>query len=696
MRFALALATPVAAAIALVLAPTLVAPASADEGMWTFDAFPSARVKQLYGFGPDQKWLDRVRKATVRLEGGCTGSVVSTDGLVLTNHHCVSDCSTDLSSPGHDLANDGYLAANRKDEKICPGAEASILQSIADVTDRVKKATASVPASQAASARFTEIGKIEREACQEGRMKRCEVVSLYRGGQYKLYIYDRYDDLRLVFSPELQAAFFGGDPDNFNFPRYAYDMALIRLYRDGQPIKFADPLRIDPAGPKEGDLTFVSGHPGSTERLLTIAQLEFQRDHFLPWRVEYLAQMRGSLIAEGTKGEEEYRQVNESLLSVENSLKVYRGQRGALVEPSFFAVKVADEKKLRDALSSNAGLRQKYGDPFADISSLIAAQKQAWLPFQMLEARFGAGSVLLADARILVRAADERVKGETMRLPEYSPSRIDTTEGGVLAEAPILPVLEKLEIAFWLDKTREYLGPDNATVKALFGSRTSGDIAAEIVAESQVGDAAFRRKLWDNPSQLASSKDPAIALVKRMDAAARAARSKYESTVTGPASIAAEKIAGLRFDVMGQNVYPDATFTLRLSYGVVKGWTDPVFGEVKPFTYVSGLWDRTTGAFPFNLGVNWARNKSKIPGNTQQNFTSTNDIIGGNSGSPVLNKEGRIVGLAFDGNIHSTGGGYGFDAAFNRCISVSSQLIIAGLRNIYGATALADELERKS
>ena len=676
--------------VAVLLGVTAIA--SADEGMWTFDSFPAATVQQQYGFAPDQKWLDHVRKASVRLENGCSGAVVSKEGLVLTNHHCVSECTTALSSAANDYVDDGFYTAARKDERVCPGAEASILKSISDVTDRVKAAMAKAPTGGAAAARADEIASIEDEACAAQSRLRCDVVNMYRGGQYQLYVYDRYDDLRIAFAPETQAAFFGGDPDNFNYPRYALDLALLRLYRDGKPATFADPLRIDAAGPKAGELIFVSGYPGSTERLLAVSQLEFERDHYLPWRIEYLSQFRGSLLTEATKGEEEARQVSEALDSVENNLKVFKGERGALVEPSFFAVKVAQEKKLRDALAASADLRTKFGDPFATLAAIAPAEKREFLPYHMLELRFGAGSVLLDDARTIYRSATERARPEGSRLREYGPSRIGGVHAGILAEAAVHPVLEKLAIAFWLDKAREYLGADHPAIKAMFGARASREIAADIVDNSQIGDTAFRKRMWADPKQAQASNDPALVLIRQVDAAAREARLAYERDVSAPTVSAAEKLAGLRFAVLGQSMYPDANFTLRLSFGVVQGWDDPVRGKIEPFTYMSGLWKRATGAYPFNLGVRWIGGEHKLPGDMQYDFVSTNDITGGNSGSPVLNRQGRVIGLAFDGNIHSTGGSYGFDPALNRMVSLSSQAIVGALRNIYGATALADEL----
>ncbi|MDZ4762790.1 MAG: S46 family peptidase [Alphaproteobacteria bacterium] len=671
-----------------------IAPAAlADEGMWTIDNFPAAKVKAVHGWAPDKAWLDRVQKASVRLDGGCSGAVVSKTGLVLTNHHCISDCAEALSSPSNDLLSNGFLSADLREERVCPGAEASILQSVSDVTKRVKDATRGVPAAEIAGRRGALLAAIEKETCGENRKKRCEVVSLHRGGQYNLYVYDRYQDVRLAFAPERQAAFFGGDPDNFNFPRYAFDISLVRLYRNGEPAEFKVPLAIDPDGAATGELVFTSGHPGWTERLLTVAQLEFQRDHFLPWRIEYASQLRGSLLTQAGKGEEEARQAEEALFGVENTVKVIKGQRGALVEPAFFGLKVAEEKKLREALASDSALRARFGNPFADIEKVIPAQKSAFLGYQMLEVRLGAGSVLLADARALVRAAAERDKPDAERLTEYGPSRLATLERTLLAESPVHPTLEQLQIEFWLLKTREYLGADHPAVAALFGPRAAAEIARELVVATRLDDPAYRKRLWENSGETAASNDPAIALYRLIDAAARKAREAYETSVSGPLSIASEKVAGLRFAVLGDAIAPDATFTLRLSYGTVQGWTDPVLGPVGPFTYARGLWKRATGAWPFTVASKWSTAASRIDPDLPMNLVSSNDIIGGNSGSPLLDRQGRIVGLVFDGNIHSLGGAYGFDPALNRTVSVASPMLLEGLRKVYGATVLADEMQ---
>jgi hypothetical protein len=666
--------------------------AAADEGMWTFDNFPAARVRAAYGWSPDQAWLDRVQKASVRLDNGCSGSVVSRNGLVLTNHHCVIDCVADLSTARQDYVGPGFLAAERREERVCPGLEVSILQSIVDVTARVRNAAGNLTGLAAAEARETATSTIEQESCGEDRAKRCEVVSLYRGGQFKLYTYDRYQDVRLVFAPELQAANFGGDPDNFNFPRFAFDMGLLRLYRDGRPASFANPLQIDPAGAEANELVFISGHPGSTQRLLTVAELEFLRDQYLPWRVEYFAMLRGSLITESTKGEEEARQSLDALLNVENSLKAFRGQRGALVEPAFFATKVAEERRLRDALAANPQLRQRFGDPFAEAARAVQAGNAYWRPYQMLEVRFGAGSQLLSDARSLVRAAAERARPEAQRLGEYTAANLPSLEQAIGAESPVSPFLEELEIEFWLSRTRELLGADHPAVKAMFGAQSALEIAHEIATSSQLASPAVRMRLFRDPAQVQASNDPAIALARRVDSFAREARSDWGVTSAAPLAAASEQIANLRFEVLGDATYPDATFTLRLSYGQVKGWNDPAAGQVAPFTRISGLFDRATGAAPFDLPARWAAARSRLRMDTQENLVTTNDIIGGNSGSPLLDRQGRIVGLVFDGNIHSLGGAFGFDPQLNRTVAVSSPLIIEGLRTVYGANAIADEL----
>ncbi len=669
-------------------------PAFADEGMWTFDNFPRQKVEALYGVSISPEWLGRLQRASVRLDGGCSASIVSRDGLVLTNHHCVVDCVQNLSTEAADFVANGFSARNRDEEKVCPGAEASILQNISDVTDRIKKATADIAASEVKQKRDAEISAIE-EACAGGNpARRCEVVSLYGGGQYKLYEYDRYQDVRLAFAPELAAAFFGGDPDNFNFPRYAFDAALIRLYKDGKPARFDAPLIIDGDGPEEGELVFTSGHPGSTQRLFTLAQLEFLRDHFLPFRLSYLAELRGTILATGRSSPETQRRLQDMLFGVENSFKAQRGQRAALADPAFFGQIAAREAALRSALDSDAALKASYADPWTDVEQAMRARSRLWMPMELLEQRPGAGSSLLWYAKHLTRAGAERDKPAAERLAEYAPAALVSLERQMLAPAPVYPDVEETALTFWLLKVREYLGADHPAVRALFGARTAEDIARDVATNSRLGDPAVREALWTGgASAVAAADDPALALFARMDAAARETRKAFDAEVTGPISQASERIAAIRFAVEGDEVYPDATFTLRLSFGQVQGWSDPLHGPVPAFTYAKGLWERATGADPFRLAPSWVGKESVLAPDLKFNLVSTNDIIGGNSGSPLVDKEGRIVGLVFDGNIHSLGGAYGFDPALNRTVSVASPLILEALAKVYGLDWLVEEIK---
>lgn len=657
------------ALLATVLAP-LAQPASADEGLWTFDAFPKDKVRAAYGWAPDDAFLARLQKTSVRLGNGCSGSIVSKTGLVLTNHHCITECVQDLSTARRNYLTEGFVAARPRDEKICPGLDVDILQTITDVTRRVK----------AASGREGEIARIEDEACGDDANKVCQVVSLYRGGVFNLYVFDRYSDVRIAFAPEGQAAQFGGDPDNFNFPRYAFDMALIRLYRNGRAITVREPLQMATSAPKEGELVFAPGNPYSTDRSLTVSQLEYQRDTLLPWRLEYGGQLRGMMLGTSARGEEEARQISEALYLLENSMKVWRGEQGALADRGLLARKRGEEQKLRDALASAPGLRAKYGDPFADLERLTQIQAARLMPYQMLESRFGEGSQLLQFARALVRNAGSN----DVAFARY-----------ISAETAVNPVLEKLLVEFWLLKTREYLGADHPAVRAMFGSRTAAQVAADVIDNSSLIDPSARQRYLREPRSVDTSNDPAIQLARLVDSSAREAQRAWLSDVQRPVNAAAERVAGLRLEVLGQGQYPDATFTPRVTYGAVKGWKDPQRGEVPAFTQVGGLWQRATGASPFDLAPNWQGKKSVLDAATPMNFSLTTDSTGGSSGSPVVDRQGRVVGVLFDGNIHSIGGAYGFDPALNRSVALTSVLMIEGLRKVYQADALADELSGK-
>jgi hypothetical protein len=672
-----------------------VAPAGAEEGMWTFDKFPSAKVKADLGWAPDQAWLDHVRLSSARIEGGCSSAIVSAEGLVQTNHHCVVGCVQNLSAPGNDLVVTGYLAKGRAEERPCPGMALQVLTDITDVTGEIAKATAGATGAAFTKARNAAESRLQK-ACMKNRKGRsCEVVSLYEGGRYNLYGYKRYEDIRLVFAPELGTAFFGGDPDNFNFPRYCLDVGYMRLYENGKPASTPEhfKLRATPLAAEEP--VFVSGNPGGTSRQLTTAELAFQRDYVLPWRLNMHAELRGRLLAFAALGAEEQRIASDTLFSQENSFKARIGMRLALVDPAVFGVKQAEEADLIKRIGADAKLKADVGDAFGEIARSTSAFSAFNQFYYYAEQAPGSGSELMNFARTLVRGAAERAKPDGQRLPGYTDATIGKTESDLLAATPVEKPLETLLISFWLSKTREYLTADDPFVRKLLGKESPEGLAARLVVGTKLGDRAERARLWKGGAKaIADSRDPLIVFVRSWDEGARAIRKRYEEEVDGPIVLAHQRLAKARFALYRDTLSPDATFTLRLSYGRVRGWTEPSGRVVEPFTYFSGLSARATGAPPFKLAPSWEKRITSLEPGTIFDVSTTNDIIGGNSGSPLIDREGRVAGAIFDGNIHSLGGNYIYDGRLNRTVSVASTAILAALSEVYGASDLVAELKQ--
>ena len=666
-------------------------PASADEGMWTFDAFPAARVQATYGVAIDQPWLDRVQAASVRIPG-CSASVVSKDGLVLTNNHCVVGCLVALSGEAANYHRDDFLSADRREEKTCPGMTGEVLLSITDVTVRINAATAGKTGKAYGEARDAATIAAETEAFKGAAGVRCQTVSLYRGGRFAVYRYRRYTDLRLVFAPEFATAFFGGDPDNFNFPRFDMDAAFLRLYENGQPVKTPAYLKWNPAAPKAGDVTFVSGNPGSTERLLTMSQLETARDIGVPLAQLQRSELRGRLIEYGRRGPEAQRLVADAIFSIENGFKVAYGRQLALNNAGFMAAKRQAEADLRARVAADPALTAEIGDPWTELADIQTAYARDYSPYRQLEADAGRSSRLFDYARMLVRGAEERARPSSERLPEFSDSRLPLMERHLSTASRVEPELEQLYMEFWLLKAREYLVTDPDTVNLLLGKESPQALAARLVSGTRLADPAVRRALWQGGAEaIRASDDPMIQYALKIDAAARDARAAWETKVAAPTDRAAERLARARFAVYGDSVYPDATFSLRLSYGKVAGWSWQG-REVTPFTTFGGLFDRATGAEPYAIVPRWLAAQGRLNPETVYNFVTTNDIIGGNSGSPVINARGEVIGAAFDGNIHSIAGAYGYDGTTNRTVVVSTAAITEALLKVYGREALVAEL----
>jgi hypothetical protein len=658
--------------------------ARADEGMWTFDAFPAAKMRADYGWAPDQAWLDKVRAASVRLTGGCSASFVSDAGLILTNHHCVAHCVEELSTADSNILKAGFTARTRAEEKMCAGQQAEVVTSIRDVTPQVKAAIGTATGEAAVKARSAIVASLEKEGCPDTAKTRCQVVSLYGGGQYKLYNYRKYSDVRLVWAPEAQAAQFGGDPDNFNFPRYSLDASFLRAYEDGKPVATPQHLDWSPRAPVEGEATFVVGNPGSTQRLFTSEQLAFQRELALPITLATYSELRGRLIAAMESSPDKEREAAETLGSIENSLKVYIGRVKALGDPAFTGKLAAAEAELKAKSAGNAAI----GNPWADISNAMRAYRDFYVAD-----RFSLPSGdLFGYAMTLVRAASERAKPNAERLPGYSDSALPLVEKRLLDVKPIYPWLDQLMMEWSLSKSREYLGADDPQTRLLLGKESPEGLAARLVAGTKLADPAMRKALWEGgKAAVDASTDPMIVYARSLDANDRALQKRFDEQVDAPLTAAGAKLADARFAAYGDSVYPDATFTLRISYGKVAGWLER--GRQVPIrTTLGGTFDRATGASPFDLPPAFAANRARIDPNTTYDFVTTNDIIGGNSGSPVVDRAGKVIGAAFDGNIHSLGGNYGYDGSINRTVAVSTAAVQEALEKIYPAPHLVAEL----
>ncbi len=671
----------------------------ADQGMWTTHNFPREAVRQKYNVNLDDAWLQKLQRSVVRLETGCTGSFVSPEGLILTNHHCAQSCLAENSTAARDLVANGFVSPDRAEEIKCQGEAISVLMDTEDVTPAVTKATAAAAAADAARIRNETLTTLESQ-CEEASKKtgaplKCESVSLYQGGQYWLYKYKRYDDVRLAFAPEHAVAAFGGDPDNFQFPRWCLDMSLLRAYENGKPAATPAHLKFNWAGARDKEPVFVAGHPGTTQRLLTVAQLKTERDLVIPFWLLRFSELRGRLIQYSKSSPEAARTAKDFLDTIENSIKVRRQQLFALLDDRLMEQKAADEQKLRAFVKGDASLASRAGGAWDDIAKAHARWRDIYIPYVWLEGGAGFNSDLFAIARQLVRAGDERAKPNADRLREYTDARLAALKQSIAADAPVYPEFEQVRLSFSLERMREWLGPDHPIVKAALGSASPDEKAKTLVGGSKLADAKTRVALFEGGQKaVAASTDPMIQVARAIDAEARALRKTFETEVDGPVQRAQQLISEARFKAFGTNLYPDATFTLRVTYGAVEGWIERGT-PVDPFTRLARMYERTTGQAPFALPKRWLDAKAKLDLAARANFTATTDIVGGNSGSSMVNAAGEIVGLVFDGNIHSISGSYWFDTDKNRTIAVHPDFIRIALSQIYPAKALAAELAIK-
>jgi len=660
--------------------------------MWTFDNPPLKQLKERYGFVPTQEWLDHVRLASVRFMDGGSGAFVSPNGLVLTNHHVARGQLQKMSSKQKDYVADGFYARTMQEEIKCPDLELNVLVSMEDVTARVHGAiTSDMSPKQALDARKAITARISKEAKEKTGL-RADIVSLYQGNEYWLYCYKKYTDVRLVMAPEMGIAFFGGDADNFTFPRHDIDMTFFRVYEDGKPVASRHYLHWNNKGAGDGELVFVSGHPGSTNRLQTYDQLLLQRDQTYPERIKGL-QRRLMLLRDYAKGgTEQARQASNQIFGLENSIKALSGEYAGLLDKELMAKKAAEDKNLRDRVNADPQLKEKYGWAWDSLRAAVnrdgaTAKARGYKSIKVK---------LYTFASQLVQAAEELKKPNGERLSQYQDANLESTKFRLFSPAPVYPGLEELRLADALQEALDGLGADDPFIKTVLDGKSPAEAARALVEGTKMGDPAVRRKLFDGgENAIAASTDPMVVLARRLAPTAKKEREWSERHIAGITARAGEKVAEARFAVYGKNTNPDATFTLRLSYGTVTGY--PMNGTVAPpKTTFFGLFDRAysfdnKGAY--KLPQRYVDNMSRLDLSTPLDFVSTCDIIGGNSGSPVINTKGEYVGLIFDGNIESLPGRFLYSETTNRAVAVHSAAIVEVLRKLYDAGVLADEIE---
>ncbi len=670
------------------------AAAAADEGMWLFSNPPKKELQQRYNFAPPDDWYVHLQRASVRVNSGGSGEFVSSTGLMLTNHHIGIDSLEKLSTPEKNYVADGFYARTPAEELKCPDIELNVLMSVEDVTERVNAAVR--PGSsmaEAEKARRAVMNTIEMESMKKTGL-RSDVVTLYHGGMYQLYRYKKYTDVRLVFAPEEGIANFGGDPDNFEYPRYDLDICFFRAYENGAPAKIEHFLKWNRKGVSDGDLIFVSGHPGVTEREDTLAHLEAFRDYRIPFILNLIRRREVLLSVFSARSVVDAREGRDELLNIQNARKAEVGRLGGLQDPALMAAKAAAEKAFRQAVQRDPKLRATCGRAWDDIAAAMKTRRATFVDDALLERGLAFNSHLFGFARALVRLAEENGKPNAERLREYRESNRASLEQALFSPAPIYDRFETAKLADSLAMYMELKGADDELVRKVMAGKSPSQRAAELIAGTKLKDVALRKQLAAGGAKaLAAAQDPMIELARTVDAPARNLRKTGEELGEAMQQSYA-KLAKARFALEGTNVYPDATFTLRLAFGVVEGYME---GEerIPPWTTLGGAYHHAEahgGRPPYALPKRWLDRKDRLDLRTPLNFLSTADIIGGNSGSPVVNRAGEFVGVIFDGNLPSLVWDFVYDDNQGRAIAVDGRAIQEALRRVYGAAALANEL----